>query len=437
MLLIVCHHFSVHGAIHANKLPILAKESFLNLLWLQTLGAWGTLGVNLFVLITGYFLIKTAPRLSSLIKIYIITISITLPVYLLFVIIGRTPFSYSSLVKNLFPITTGQYWFITCYAVLFVLVPFIGLGLRKIYNDKTQIFDLNPIENKHDSKSICNSLVTPPLLKHHHFSQTTSHVFPATFGYLRVLFQDNVHPPVLNLLKVIFLLQWLINYDRRLLSQRGFIIGLSLIATTTLLFSFFPTFITKGNWPSFFTNQLIWFVVLFCWASFLSYFEVRLSKNAPWVLLFSFVLIIIRIIYIDYQLKMNQSSSTHWFYLSSQTSFVILIISIIVFLYFNHTTFNFSRLQEKLISFFAPATLGIYLIHDNNYVRSVLWSYIFNTKKHFYSESFFLWSLYVIVVVFLISAILDRFINVIEKPFITRISSYMEPIDLKIKQIFK
>ena len=71
MLLIVMHHFSVHGAGYA-----LIYDLTFNSIWTQVLALWGKLGVNLFVLITGFFCVKsTVPRLSSLIFLWFTTLT--------------------------------------------------------------------------------------------------------------------------------------------------------------------------------------------------------------------------------------------------------------------------------------------------------------------------------------------------------------------------
>ncbi|MFR6252125.1 MAG: acyltransferase family protein [Parasutterella excrementihominis] len=64
MYLIVMHHFSVHGGV-----PIWSGSAPLsfNFYLDQLLSTGGKIGVNLFVLITGYFLAKKFSKFSSLI----------------------------------------------------------------------------------------------------------------------------------------------------------------------------------------------------------------------------------------------------------------------------------------------------------------------------------------------------------------------------------
>ena len=72
MYLIVMHHFSVHGgvSIWSGSAP-LSFNFYLD----QLLSTGGKIGVNLFVLITGYFLAKKFSKFSSLVYLWIKTFS--------------------------------------------------------------------------------------------------------------------------------------------------------------------------------------------------------------------------------------------------------------------------------------------------------------------------------------------------------------------------
>ena len=129
MFLIVCHHFSVHGGL---PLVDISKPVDANLIWAQFLAMGGKVGVNLFVLITGYFLINNPAKPSSLLKLWLTTVFYSLTILTVFSFMGnlkhlRTAFFHAAL-----PITFNQYWFITCYFVLFAMSPLIALGLKGI-----------------------------------------------------------------------------------------------------------------------------------------------------------------------------------------------------------------------------------------------------------------------------------------------------------------
>ncbi|WP_189244288.1 acyltransferase family protein [Streptococcus macedonicus] len=65
MLLIVSHHFSVHGSFES-----LDSITMFNKVWLQFIQLGGKIGVNIFVIISGYFLIQSSKnKLSKVLKL--------------------------------------------------------------------------------------------------------------------------------------------------------------------------------------------------------------------------------------------------------------------------------------------------------------------------------------------------------------------------------
>lgn len=80
MFLIVMHHFSVHGGI-----PLVLENQSIspNLVLGQFFYCFGKVGVNLFVMITGYFLITRLGRLSSFLKLVITTFFYSVTLFLI------------------------------------------------------------------------------------------------------------------------------------------------------------------------------------------------------------------------------------------------------------------------------------------------------------------------------------------------------------------
>lgn len=406
MFLIVCHHFAVHGAIHAGRLSELLQFSFIKVLWVQFLASGGKIGVNLFVLITGYFLIKSTPKISSLVRLYLTTVFYTIPIYFLFVFLHKTHFSLETFLENLFPITTGRYWFITCYAVLFLFAPFLGLGLRCIFGVSSST------SNKLNINNFSSSKINVEINKN-------KKIFNPLIFFI-------------DLLKC----KWIFSYPENFILNKGFIRGLFLNITLFILFSFVPTFILKGKWPSFYVNDLIWFITLFCQASFISFFGLRLPQKPILLFVLCLTFLFSSLIYLDLSLMMGIKTNVNWYFLGGQNNVVIVFLSILIFLFFKDININYNRIIIKLINFFAPATLGVYLIHDNNYVRGYLWSELFNTTKHFFSGSFFLWSIYAIIAVFLICSVIDRILALLERPLFKFISNKLSGLDNKMRELF-
>ncbi len=128
MFLIVCHHYAVHGA-SSGGIKTLTADGFV----LQALSLGGKLGVNCFVLITGYFStgIKEI-KWRSAAKLFIETSLFSLVINGLGMINGVIDFSVYKLIKYALPINFNEWWFATTYFVLLLLIPFLNAAINNI-----------------------------------------------------------------------------------------------------------------------------------------------------------------------------------------------------------------------------------------------------------------------------------------------------------------
>ncbi len=125
MFLIVCHHIMVHGAF--LKFP----PSFTtNAILSQLISSGGKVGVDIFVIITGYFLIEKAPKITSIVKLYLECVFYIAAITLIFVAAGRIPWSPKLIRTFIYPFGTDEYWFVAYYLDLMLVAPFITIGMR-------------------------------------------------------------------------------------------------------------------------------------------------------------------------------------------------------------------------------------------------------------------------------------------------------------------
>jgi hypothetical protein len=129
MLLIVVQHYVVWG-VKKSPHEVFQVDGIYSLLDYTTMEALYLLscvGVNCFIMITGYFLIdRTTYRWKPLIKLWVTTFFYSVGLYLLVSLCGGEAFSSGTLLKCCFPIWSEQYWFITKYFGLMLLAPFIS-----------------------------------------------------------------------------------------------------------------------------------------------------------------------------------------------------------------------------------------------------------------------------------------------------------------------
>lgn len=82
--------------------------------------------VNLYVMLSGYFLINASFRVQKLVSLWLESVFYGLGLKLVFMLTGQEPFSVASLLSCFFPITTGRYWFLTIYVGLYLISPFLN-----------------------------------------------------------------------------------------------------------------------------------------------------------------------------------------------------------------------------------------------------------------------------------------------------------------------
>lgn len=124
MFMVVMGHCLMATGLH-NTEPLSACD---NAAWL--LSSFGICAVNLFFLLTGYFLDGRNNRLSKIISLWGKTVFISISVYLITCITGIAEFGKKEFIQFLFPVLFKRYWFIQTYIVLALLLPFISKLMR-------------------------------------------------------------------------------------------------------------------------------------------------------------------------------------------------------------------------------------------------------------------------------------------------------------------
>ena len=138
MVMIVFHHFAVHGGFDFNSASMTLPR-----LWYDFISIGGKIGVNVFVLISGYFLVENKSDIFNFKRI-IKFVSQILFYSVLFFVIGFLFFNkdtgLKTLLKTVFPLTFGKWWFASSYFVLYLLHPFINKLLYSLDKKTYQKF---------------------------------------------------------------------------------------------------------------------------------------------------------------------------------------------------------------------------------------------------------------------------------------------------------
>lgn len=323
MFSIVFCHFATHGNFQSDSQNISVMR-----LWWYFMEMGGSWGVNVFVLISGYFLIGDKNSNPNIKKIFVFLGQIlfySILIYTLFCVFGFSEFSFKSFIKTLFPITFNSWWFASTYFVLYLIHPFINMLLNTL--------------NK-------------------------------------VRFQNLV---------IILLVIWCL----------------------------IPTF----TFNSYQSNSLLWFVTLYCVAAYIRKFGLNSKITCKhYVILFvafSLLRYLSAVVLAMLGTKISfAASNTLAFY--GQQSVLTFLSALSAFMVFKQLKIKYTKSINKI----ASATFGVYLIHENIFMRPFLWRGVFHNAL--LQDSIYLipYSLLATVTVFAACVIIDLIRKaVIEKPY--------------------
>lgn len=322
MIMILFHHFACHSSFVFDGLSI-------GRLWINLISIGGGIGVSLFVLITGYFMIeKEKLKVSKLVKLWLELLFYDLLIYFIFVIFKLTNFNIKDLIFRFMPITNREWWFASTYFVLILFTPLINVMLDRISKE---------------------------------------------------------------------------TYKKYLII--GFI-----------CFSIIPTFINRG----FESNNLIWFIFIYSVGAYIRLYENDFKYRSGECILCSLILLILTYI-LKTCLDISSINILNAFSLRlyDLKSFALFAISLFMFIGFK----NMNIKDNDYINIIAKATFGVYLIHDNNFVRPYLWNFI-NAPKYTNSVFIIIYSILIVIVIYSICTIIELLrIKFIEEKYMKKINN--------------
>lgn len=342
MIMIVLCHFATHGrfSFDINSLSIPR-------LWWSFIETGGNLGVDIFVLISGYFLVESNDKVFNLkrvLKFWGQVFVYSIAIYFIFYIIGVQDFNLISCIKAFFPITFGSWWFASTYFVLYLIHPFINKFLQKLEKRTYQ----------------------------------------------------------------------------------------SLIVMQLILWCVIPTF-TTSNYQS---NRLLWFITLYCVAGYLRLFG--LNSRFTQKTYFGFWLLFSALRYLSCILLMVLGTrisfaANHSLYFYGQQSVLTFLSALSLFMVF----VKWDMKHIKWINIVASATFGVYLIHDNDVVRDLLWQEVFENAKYQNSVLLIPYSIIVVAIVYVTCTLIDLLRQqIIEKTFMIMVNHYSEKLIQPFETVF-
>ena len=140
MMTIVLLHFYLHGLFYfdqttdsnLNSFSLTSATDACLYVFHQCVIIASRTGVNLLVMITGYFMITSRPRLDKVPVIWFQTMFYCVVIYAIVVGAGIYDFSLKDFGAQFVPVYNGSYWFVTQYVGLIALAPFINIMVRNL-----------------------------------------------------------------------------------------------------------------------------------------------------------------------------------------------------------------------------------------------------------------------------------------------------------------
>ncbi|WP_373742695.1 acyltransferase [Jeotgalibaca porci] len=124
MVMIVVLHIGNHGLGGYIDIPVFLS-GFTEVIY-YFIRSLTIIAVSLYVLISGYFLSNSKFKITKLINLFLETSFFSIAIYLLNVVLGYVDLGIVALIKSMFSVFFGEYWFVTVYFVLYAISPFLN-----------------------------------------------------------------------------------------------------------------------------------------------------------------------------------------------------------------------------------------------------------------------------------------------------------------------
>ncbi len=133
LIFIIAHHYSLHGGFDFDA------GFCTNLLITQIFSIGGKLGVNIFVLISGYFLSKQPVfRWKSILNFFVQVSFFSIAISLIFYAFSADTLTIKAIIKSLFPLVFNEWWFASAFFLLMFFAPVLSSFLKSC-NKKTHL----------------------------------------------------------------------------------------------------------------------------------------------------------------------------------------------------------------------------------------------------------------------------------------------------------
>ena len=127
MLMIIAYHYSIYG-FYPEDIGFTPNKYFVDIF-----GMSGKVGTDIFVLITGYYMVKSQFTVKKLLSLMGQIWFYTVPALLVYrLCAGPGSLWPDIIIHSLFPLLKSHYWFVSYYVVLMLLSPFLNALILRL-----------------------------------------------------------------------------------------------------------------------------------------------------------------------------------------------------------------------------------------------------------------------------------------------------------------
>lgn len=285
MFLIVLHHYCVHGGFNHEAMGVGVN------VFLVQFARLGDVGVDLFMMISGFFMIRSKPTVKKGLLLWSQVWFYSVAFFLIFYLAGRAEWTQSTVLSVFFPVIYKAYWFFTAYLLVYIFSPYLN----------------------------------------------------------------------------------------RLLGSLDFRAYTRLLVIVLVIWSVIPTVFDKHRYdPNLYGNELIQLLVLYAVGGYVRLYRERFDRR--W-LRRSLMPVCVGLMFLSTVVLDTMGHMEYSTYFYDRMSFLTIGAAVGLMLVF----LNLKPFHSRFINGVAACTFGVYLIHDNNFVRPFLWGDVLRNAA--YSDS--------------------------------------------------
>lgn len=132
MLLIIAHHYVVLSGLTSEDGPLHSDPLSGNSIYLYLFGMWGKVGINCFMLITGYFMCTSNISVRKFIKLYLWILTYKILLSLIFYVVGTETLSFNTLLLVLPFTNIHSDSFTSAFMAWWLFIPFLNVLVNNI-----------------------------------------------------------------------------------------------------------------------------------------------------------------------------------------------------------------------------------------------------------------------------------------------------------------